>query len=338
MTVRLPILTVSRARSFRRCARHHLFSYEQGYRPLEKSGPLAFGTLWHLMLEAWWSAPGTANRLDWALMALHKIELEPFERVKLEELIAGYDAIWDEQDLGEQRMRTERVEAQFELELRNPQTGAASRTWRLGGKIDAIVQYKGEPWIVEHKTTSEDISPGSAYWQKLRLDDQVSTYLEGARSLGFDVRGCVYDVVAKPALRQLRATPAEDRKYTKKDGKLYANQRETDETPEEFRVRLRENIAENPERYFGRGEVIRTPEEEQEAAWDLWQIARSIRESQLQNRHPRNVQACFAWNKACEYFGVCTGSDSLENDTRYRKVSTQNEELDDTSTSNNAAE
>jgi len=54
--VRLPLITNSRAKSFRRCARHHLISYQQGIRPIEKAGPLGFGGIFHKMLESWWLA------------------------------------------------------------------------------------------------------------------------------------------------------------------------------------------------------------------------------------------------------------------------------------------
>jgi hypothetical protein len=321
--MKLLLLTVSRAKSFRRCARHHLISYEQGFRPLEKSNPLAFGSLFHRGLEAWWRFRYD-NPLGIALDEIRKNteSVDPFDLVKAEELLIGYHVRWDDEPL-----QVMRVEVEFELELRNPATGASSRTWRLGGKIDAIAQRDGVPWIVEHKTSSEDISPGSPYWQKLRLDAQVSTYLEGARALGFDARGCIYDVIAKPSLRPLQATPAESRKYTK-EGRLYANQREQDETPEEYRERLREHICANPERYYQRGEVIRTPQEEQEAAYDLWQIARAIRDAETADRHPRNPDACFTWGRACEYFGVCCGAESLEDTTRFRKLDHINEELD----------
>lgn len=331
MSVHLPLLTVSRARSFRRCPRHHQFAYELGYKPKEKSDPLAFGSLFHRALEAWWrSVPGV--RLVAALDEINKnIEgVDEFDVAKAKELILGYDVRW-----GDERMNVERVEAQFELELRNPLTGAASRTWRLGGKIDAVVTRNGQPWIVEHKTASDDITPGAAYWQKLRLDSQVSVYLEGASAIGFDVVGCIYDVIAKPALRPLKATPIETRKYTK-EGKLYANQRAMDETPDEFRQRLREHIAENPERYYGRGEVVRLEQEAADAAWDLWQTAKSIRDAQVAGRHPRNPEACFQWARACEYFPVCTGQARIEDESIYRKLPNVHEELNATSNDDNA--
>ena len=54
MTVRLPVLTNSQMRTFRRCGREHELSYELGYRPAVEADALRFGTLVHLGLESWW--------------------------------------------------------------------------------------------------------------------------------------------------------------------------------------------------------------------------------------------------------------------------------------------
>lgn len=320
--VRLPLLTNSRAKSFRRCARHHQYAYQMGIRPVAKAAPLTFGAWFHTMLEAWWSA--TSDHLGVALAVLEAPEandLDPFDRVRAQELMLGYDARW-----GDEPLMVELVEAEFECDLRNPETGRPSQTWRLAGKIDAIATRESVPWIVEHKTTSEDVSPGSTYWQKLRLDTQVSTYFLGAESLGYDVRGCIYDVIKKPALRPLEATPEDKRKY-KADGSLYAAQRDRDETPEEFRERFRAYVQDHLTELFVRGDVVRMQGELDDANFDLWQTARLIREAELADRHPRNPDACFQWSRACEYWEVCTGSASLGDATRFRKVETPNEEL-----------
>lgn len=319
----LPLLTVSRARSFRRCARHHYHAYEQGYRPHETSGPLAFGTLWHKALELWWSGQEPASFLE------HAEGVDDFVRVTLLELLWGYAARWAQ----EQELVPLRIEAEFQDDLRNPKTGAASRTFRRAGKIDLIVREAraDRVWIMEHKTATGDISPGAPYWQKLRLDAQVSTYLDGARALGYEPVGCIYDVVAKPGIKPLKATPEADRKYVKGTQRLYANQRDHDETPEEYRRRLRDHIQEHPEQYYQRGEVVRLESEADEAAWDLWQTARAIRDAELEERWPRNPEACFFWNKPCEYFPVCTGAENIETSDRYRKLETVHEELTDAS-------
>lgn len=320
--VSLPLLTTSRARAFARCPRYHHLRYNLGYRSVEDAGPLAFGKFFHRALEAYWKAP-REEALAVALATLaQEVEADPFDLAKARVLMEGYDARWHEDGL-----TVERVEATFQLELVNPTTGAKSRTWRLAGKVDAIVRRAdGSVWLLEHKTSAEDISPGSAYWQKLRLDTQVTIYLRGSAALGYHVEGCIYDVIGKPGLRPLKATPPEARKYTK-DGRLYANQRERDETPEEYRDRLREAIAESPDKFFQRGEVVRMEDETNEFAWELWQHARSIREAEIAERHPRNPDACFRWNRACEFFGVCTQTQSLDDTFRFVRETDPHVEL-----------
>lgn len=69
-------------------------------------------------------------------------------------------------------------------------------------------------YIIEHKTTSLDITPGSKYWRKLTLDSQVSNYVSGVRTLGIDPIGVVYDVIRKVTLEPYLATPVESRSYT----------------------------------------------------------------------------------------------------------------------------
>jgi hypothetical protein len=43
-------------------------------------------------------------------------------------------------------------EVPFRASLRNPATGAASRTWQLGGKLDGVVRdAAGRCYVLEHK-------------------------------------------------------------------------------------------------------------------------------------------------------------------------------------------
>jgi hypothetical protein len=302
----------------RACQRLHLLQYDLGYRALVEAYVLRFGTLFHGGLEAWWAA----RSLEAAFGAL-KGESDPFDRVRAEELLRGYHYRWQDEPY-----ETLAIELQFETELRNPATGAASRTWRLAGKIDAIVRDTRNDAIlvVEHKTSSEDITQGSAYWKRLRMDGQVSVYFEGARSLGYDVSGCLYDVIGKPGLKPYKATPLEKRRI-KKNGEPYADTRFEDETPEEFRARLNEDIAKDPAGYYQRGPVVRLESEMQEALFDIWQTAQQIRESQVAHRAPRNPDACERYGRLCPFFEVCSGAASLEDPTLFTRSDVVHPEL-----------
>jgi hypothetical protein len=317
----LPTLTASRLKSARACLRLHQYQYELGYRPVQEPEALRFGTLWHRGLEAWWlsvDSLGTESAVEAGIDAMHGgvgAPPDPWDLVKAETLLRGYGARWCEEDL-----LTLAAEQEFRALLINPTTGAPSRTWMLAGKIDALARDANHrTLIVEHKTSSEDISPGSEYWARLRLDGQISMYYAGARARGFEPAGCLYDVTAKPRIRPLNATPLESRKITK-DGRLYANQRDADETPDEYRERLTLDIATGPERYYQRAEIVRLPDEESDYMHDVWQLGRLIRESQLAGRWPRNPDACRSYSHTCAFFPVCTGAAQLTDETLYRRT------------------
>jgi len=342
--VRLPLITVSELKAHRRCKRQHHLTYRLGYRDVAKAGPLRFGTAVHAALEPWWR-PGTGQKsIDLALASIDADgEMDPFERAKARSMLIAYHARWSTQDL-----EVLGVEVEFEAPLVNPTTGAHSRTFRVGGKIDAIARKpNGQVFIVEHKTSGVECGLDSAYWRKLRIDPQISTYLVGARAIGHDVAGCIYDVLRKPAIRP-KEVPITDEDGVKivvdrqgnrvrtKDQKKW---RETSskedgytlttrpETPEEFEARCLQTIAEDPDRHLVRGEVYRLDMEEEDAAQDLWEQARDLKESENAKRFPRNPDACEQFGRFCSYFEVCTGSASLDDPTLFRRTTTKHEEL-----------
>lgn len=320
--VHLPVISNSELRTFRRCAREHHFSYRLRRRTQQKAEALRFGTLLHVGLEAWWRCEGSAEeRLGAGVHALRAGTSDPFDLAKAEAMLVGYTARW-----GDEPMEVLAVEAEFDAALRNPLTGAESRTYRLGGKVDCIVKLpNGRVAIVEHKTTSEEIGLGASYWRRVSaLDSQASIYHVGARSLGHDVEVCIFDVMRKPGQRPAKRT-AEIK--LKKDGQPYANQRLTDETPDEYRARVLDAIQEDPSRYFARGEVVRLEHDEQEAALDTWQTARLIREAEVDRRYPRNPDACVRFGRTCEYLPVCSGEAGIDDDTLFRTADAAHEEL-----------
>lgn len=349
--MKLPVITNSQMKCFRRCAREHHFAYELGYRSAHEEEALHFGDLIHKGLEAWWNAHrrgdgGRALAEAEALEAIDGQAADDFLHARAAVMLQGYDARWAPEM---EHYEVLAVEDEFRAPLRNPATGAPSRTFDLGGKLDAVVRDRrdGLVKLVEHKTSSDDITLGSDYWKRLQLDPQVSTYFAGARSLGFEIGECIYDVLGKPALRpgSIPVTDADGVKVVldqdgvrvrTKDGKRWRQTADKaagyelqtrPERPEEYRQRLLEHFAVNPERYYQRGTVVRLDTEEADAAHDAWATARLIREAELAGRHPRNPDACVRFGRTCTYFDVCSGSASLDDATRFRKVERVHEEL-----------
>ena len=215
-----------------------------------------------------------------------------------------------------------------------------------------------------------DATPGSEYWRRLRIDGQISMYYEGASVLGHDVAGCIYDVIVRPTLRPYKATPLDKRKLTKGKGckacggsaggkrgvvrgsgvrldgiemcpdcegtgwkeapRLPANQRENDETADEYRLRVLEAIAADPDHYFVRGTVVRLDDEMVDHRFDVWNTAKHMRAVQLSGRTVRNPDACVSFNRTCEYFEVCCGEQSLDDESAFIRGESSHPELSNT--------
>lgn len=197
------LYTASRLRVIRSCLRLHHFRYRLGIRT-EETQQMAFGTVGHRALEvyyrAWMAGRFPQQRLDAAIDEIKGVTAP--DAAKLRVLVIAYHHRW-----GAEPWDVLAVEQEFRYELGDR---------LIGGKIDAIVRDRrdGRVYVVEHKTTGADASLGSAYWEKLTLDTQVSIYIDGAGMLGYDVAGCIYDVIKRPAHEPKLMTPEATRKFT----------------------------------------------------------------------------------------------------------------------------
>jgi len=350
-------LSYSKVRSALTCLRLYQFKHELYREPVARDEALDFGRLMDRGLQAWWGHLGDRDEtasLREALAEVRRQEgVDPFVRVKVEVLLVGYDVRW--RDEARARWEVVSVEEKFSVPLRNPLTGAASRTWELRGYVDAVLRERatGDVFVREGKTTSDDLSPGSEYWTQLRMDAQVSMYYAGLA--GYDPRGCLYDVVGKPGLQPCRATPAEVRKYrvprdrsapprqgTKAREEwdaadpsqrvnetawrlddprlLYAGQRDRDETSDEYRLRVREAVAASPERYYGQNVVVRLERDMEQHVHNFVLLGRMIRDCQLAGTWPQNPLSCRRYNRRCSYWSVCVGEASLSDPALYKDV------------------
>ena len=315
----MELLTNSRLKSFRACQRMHHLRYDLGVRAVADAETLAFGTAIHAALEAWWLAVQACAESPLAA-ALAALSIpDAFAAARAEVMVIAYDTRWL---AWARRCEVLAVEAEFRLPLWNPSRTATSRTYELAGKMDVLIRLPEDEGrhitIVEHKTSSEDASPGSRYRARLTMDGQVSMYFDGADALGYPAEACIYDVLGKPSIKPLKATPVEARKYTK-DGRLYANQREADETVEEYRARLMEWAAEHHLDAMQHAEIVRLDGELDEHREDVWNLATQMREGAAKGRAPRNPDACERYGRLCELFPVCTGVASIDDPALYQR-------------------
>lgn len=338
------VLTHSRFQKFKTCNLAHFFAYEMRLRRQRTSEPLSEGSAFHIALETYDFAAGSHEDKKAAGRAIVKKRYEMIppwcvtddeihswicQGVRMSVLFDLHCDYWvnDENEI----VATEMA---YDIPLPNPMTGATSRNFRQAGKIDRIVRlFDGRLAVQEYKTTSTDIGHDSDYWKRLRIDSQISGYVLAARAQGYPVETVLYDVTRKPALRPYKATPVELRKY-KKDGELYANQREVNESPEEYGRRVYEAVRNDPQRYFRREEIVRLESDLREHQHDVWAQQKQIRACQTTGVWPRNTGSCIGHFGKCEFFDICTGglAESVKAGVipdGYRVAETMHEELAD---------
>lgn len=333
----LELLTSSRMRCFRECARKHDLSYVQGYRPSRTAEALRFGTLVHAALEAYWKAIQDWQRdstiiesapLGAALQAIQRFPgSDAFEKIRAEEMICAYVRQWGASD--PHAYEVVAVETRFDAPLLNPETMHASKTWRLAGKVDVVLRRRSDDRVLvgESKTTSDAIeSDADHYWEKLAIDGQISGYVLGAESMGHQCDEVLYDVLKKPAMRPLLATPMDARKFTAA-GVLYASQRALDETAGEYRLRVRAALLESPDKYLQRKSIPRSNSQIEDWMFDAWQQSGMMRESARLGRSPRNAEACHRMG-TCPFWTLCsTGGKPADYPADFTKLADVHPEL-----------
>jgi len=251
-------LSASAIWTFKKCPIAWRNAYLYGMRPIKKKDSLFDGTNWHDGLELISLGPeAVCRRCAGQSRADHDCPIclgsgflqgDPMEavarcyekaystynlsegdavkvettRTKLLYSLSAYKWYWEDQDEIEVLGR----EIPFDLPLIEPRTGVSIPDVRLVGKIDKLVRWKGRLYILEHKSTADDINPESPYWNKLRFDVQTRIYPYAAQQLQRDgelkdygvkaseapISGVLYDAWHKPGIGTKKITQAEAKK------------------------------------------------------------------------------------------------------------------------------
>lgn len=251
-------------------------------------------------------------------------------------LIRGYNARW--RDAGYVPRTVEQI---YQAPLYNPTTQAQSRTFTMAGKIDVIAELHGRTFIIDHKTTSQDIdNPDAPYWRQLVVEGQVNHYYLLQWVNGIKPDGAVWDVIRKPAISPKKLSKADlagvvaRRTYCgarMSDATLMALQTSDRETLEMYEARLAwDCAAERPSWYFQRRPVPRMNHEVHEYAVELWQHSQEILHTRQQHRSTgqlpsRNSGACLLYGSPCKFLGICSGHDTPQSDRWQPKRKIHNE-------------
>lgn len=308
------IITHSSETAFRSCPRRYYLAYVKGLRPSFDSEPLRIGSAFHIGLEA--SKNGfDQHDVEMAVRAeYHNADTPPYltpdEFSVEQETAVAMSLAWHRKWSKDTIARYVAVELPFDLPLLNPYTRKEHPYLRNCGKIDGIAELPdGRIALIEHKTTSEDVSIGSDYWRRLMLDAQISRYWLASIRLGYDVSTVVYDVTRKPMIKP-KAIAKADRVRATADGHYHGAKLTSTcperESPALFGARLLDDMTDRADFYFARNEIPRLREDLEEFTKDQWSIIRTMSSYETDGYWPRNTAACTSPYR-CPFLDVCRG-------------------------------
>lgn len=258
-------------------------------------------------------------------------------------------------DEDHERFETKSVETEIVVDVVNPDTGRATPVFDHASKLDVLAfdRFEGKDVLIEHKSSSDDLTPGSPYWRRLNLDSQVSKYLLSLRQAGLhDVRSCLYDVAGKPGTKP-KAVPSADVRKIAESGSFgglqvseptlaavreryeankgakggFTGKLHEEELLELYGLRLRGLIRSDPSKWFGRLMLSRTDDELTLYARELWELSADVRKARKSGISPRNCGSCWNFNRPCEFFDVCTGTVDVEDRSLFTREGSVHVEL-----------
>lgn len=313
--------TTSMVSCFKQCRKKYYFEYIEQIKPIKTPAALKRGTLYHLGLEMLLAG----EKLPTIKNALIQREIANSEELGIEydPIPAGLAYLMVEafyRESGYQNWKIHAIEKKFEVS-----TGYAKR---LVGKIDALIEQTGNHFLIEHKSTTRWDGDGAEYLHNLLWAEQPTNYLYAIRKMQEDgtiscpeIKGVFYVICEVPKLKRYEATPIEKRKY-KRDGSLYANQHEEDETPEEYLARCAEWYAEKP-RVHTHFEY-RTGKEIDEQIADLNLVFCDMLEAEKNGTFYRNPSNCSIID--CPFRPKCL-ENNPDTDCLFVSKNARNEEL-----------
>jgi hypothetical protein len=124
-------------RAYRSCPRKFQIRYVLRMRPIKKAETLTTGHSIHAALDVFRRSGGDVDAAKAALETT-----DPFIRAKEEAMVVGYAARWGKPT------GVIAIEQTFRINLVNPETGASSRTFSLGGRVDAIVEAEAATELI----------------------------------------------------------------------------------------------------------------------------------------------------------------------------------------------
>jgi hypothetical protein len=306
-------ITYSALSMFRNCRKAYQDRHIRNLEPIQTVETLRFGALIHQCLE-WWH--GGAN-LETVLAGIDSSceRRATDDEVKkawhmARAMMRGYANRYPKED-----WTPVALEKPFSGPIINPETGAASRSYVLSGKVDGIVSLPDGNYVLEHKTAS---SIDGDYIDKLWTDFQITLYAHYVeRCLYIPIAGIIYNILGKTRMQQSAGETEEEYRERyfalcakNKSGKSTAT-RQMPETDYEFSKRLDEKYTEpdmfHRETIFldrGRFEILQA---------ELWELTKALLEAKRRAMYYQNTSQCYdfmGFGRKCPYLPICKAGDN----------------------------
>jgi hypothetical protein len=172
----------------------------------------------------------------------------------------------------------EKREFGYRVRLRNPDTGAYSRTFDLEGYADGLTAEWG---LIEDKFVGK---MDKVAIKRLPLDRQLALECYGIwRAAGHEITDVSYRFTRKPSIKQKKT-----------------------ETVDEFAARVESDYEERPEFYLVEESITRSAADLVRIEAELWQWAAQRRDAKRARIYPRNSSHCHDYG-GCPFLPLCTG-------------------------------
>ncbi|MHB9131168.1 MAG: PD-(D/E)XK nuclease family protein [Armatimonadota bacterium] len=292
-------------RTFQTCRKACQWRYLEGLIPIGRDHALTLGSVVHQGLECWHrhgDITQVLTTLDEACQTRQQLAEMHTARLMASAMLTGYVLRYPVEEFTV--VALERV---LQGPIVNPVTGMPSRRFFLAGKIDGLVQWNGEYFLLEHKTTS---SLDGNYLERLWTDQQITLYTMLLEQIqGIRITGILYNILVKAKLQQgLGETETEFQARRvallakSKTGKSSA-QRRLPESDADFQARLQAKYA-DPTLYHR--EVLYLSRDQRAAAMaDLWDLTQQCGEAQRRRLFARTTAQCFPLGRSCPYVPLC---------------------------------
>ena len=268
-------LSASQVSTLLACPQKYAYSYEEGIEPIAIRPALSLGKAFQLAIE--YGDPE---------VGAHAIFEERSPRDQDEQDQAEKDAtiVTAAARLYLSRYpvtENSQKEYEYRVQLRNPWTGAYSRTFDLLGYADEIAEEDGQLVLIENKFVGQ-ISEVSI--RRLPLDRQISLAAYGIwRATGREVSKVRYRFTRKPSIRQKKG-----------------------ESVGEFCMRVERDYNERPDFYCEEQVIYRDQSQLARIEAELWEWADQVREARKRHLWTRNTSACTDFG-GCEFLPLCVG-------------------------------